>query len=140
MGFGGKDSACFGSRDWPETPSFFRCVSVPEYCSCTRKNIRIKIRIKYNIKLLKGTQYIYVSCVAVMMNIKIFKVFTFLHSHLQKWSSRKSSNKKYGEYDLDNNEFRIKHETLPQYYFVIFVSNTMNIGLPRLVLRYIGSM
>ena len=80
LGFGGKDSACFGSRDWPETPSFFRCVSVPEYCSCTRKNIRIKIRIKYNIKLLKGTQYIYVSFVAVMMNIELFKAFKFLHT------------------------------------------------------------
>ena len=45
LGFGGKDSACFGSRDWPETPSFFRCVSVPEYCSCTRENIRIEIWI-----------------------------------------------------------------------------------------------
>ena len=72
LGFGGKDSACFGSRDWPETPSFFRCVSVPEYCSCTRENIRIKIGMKYVIKLEIGSPYIYVSCVAVMMNINLF--------------------------------------------------------------------
>ena len=33
LGLGGSVDALSGSKLCPETPSFLRCVSVPEYCS-----------------------------------------------------------------------------------------------------------